>query len=388
MILTIKFNKKNAFSYILWAIILFSYFFQFPFSFLSQFIVPSVMLLIILNTDVNEFKRNKLFSLNFLLFLIFLCIPFIISIFKNVEMSRIMRFFLILISIPLCTQVKLKNYDNYYRIMIFFAIIKSILLVLIALYLIKTNDHTLIRNWVLANNLGDIYLAGSFSPRVQVQGNAFLVVIFILSFIKNNKFRLSNIILLFGILAAGNFAFVLGLILFVFYKMYLYVLLWSKKNKQKLMMLIVAIIIIIAFLIPYINAKIEIKSLYSNVVRIEQIKVLTEGNFLIGEGLGSVINASTTFRNYNNDIYFELQTLYIYNQIGIIGLFLFYMTLFSAFFKKRMTIVIVYCIYLFYALWNPYCFDTTQMMATIIIINLPNYVGGRLHEKNCINDTI
>lgn len=69
----------------------------------------------------------------------------------------------------------------------------------------------------------------------------------------------------------------------------------------------------------------KVKAEFSNAVRVEQIQVLTETNPIIGSGLGHNVSGGGVWRQYDGDTYFELQTLYIYNQIGIIGLGTFYL---------------------------------------------------------------
>ena len=127
---------------------------------------------------------------------------------------------------------------------------------------------------------------------------------------------------------------------------------------------------------------VESKSLFSNAARLEQANFLIDTNFFIGDGIGNFVRKIGQFRNYNNQIYYELQTLYIYNQIGIIGLSLFYAVNILGLkgIKHQNEKLILYLIYLFYTFWNPYCFDTTQMMAIITLINVEfNYPERKLY---------
>ena len=137
------------------------------------------------------------------------------------------------------------------------------------------------------------------------------------------------------------------------------------------------VVVVIAALVPYISAKIEEKSAVSNMVRIEQALVLLTANPLIGDGLGCWVTAHTQNLHYNGNIYFELQTLYIFKQIGIIGLGLFYAVTLKPMCAAGKTRFIFYLIYLFFSFWNPYCFDTTQIITILLIINT-----SQLGEKN------
>ena len=82
-------------------------------------------------------------------------------------------------------------------------------------------------------------------------------------------------------------------------------------------------------------------------------------------------------------MYFEMQTLYIINQIGIVGILLFYSLVFVNVKKQGIEKVIVYVIYLIYSFWNPYCFDTTQIIATILIINVSTKELENIESSDC-----
>ena len=58
------------------------------------------------------------------------------------------------------------------------------------------------------------------------------------------------------------------------------------------------------------------------------IRDLTETpiTLLFGQGFGNVINVITDYRDYRNNYYFELQTIYILNQVGILYFVLFWVT--------------------------------------------------------------
>lgn len=62
-------------------------------------------------------------------------------------------------------------------------------------------------------------------------------------------------------------------------------------------------------------------TLHSNAVRKDQAEVLFSGNIITGNGVGNTITAKTKYRDYSGPDYFEVQTLYVINQIGIIGYF-------------------------------------------------------------------
>jgi hypothetical protein len=119
---------------------------------------------------------------------------------------------------------------------------------------------------------------------------------------------------------------------------------------------------------PYVSHQYEAKKVISNATRTDQAKVLlTTGNIISGNGFGTSIHSVTKFRDYTDDIYFELQTLYIINQIGLIGYFLFMLCTIYIFYNHNKRMLPVYIIYLLYTFWNPYCFDTTHMVAAFFL---------------------
>lgn len=376
-------SKKNV-SNALWGLLLLSYFFQFPFKNLSHLIIPSLFLFIIINID--KLRINSNFCRFFIILLLYLFFSSVYSLHLGTEFSRIIRFLLILVFIPICTLIKFDDFDSYYKTFIKFSFIKSIVIITIALYLVYTQNHDYIRNWVTMNGLGDIYLLGPLSPKVQVHGNALLVMAFIISYMKDKGFSKVNIILLLGVLFAGNFAYYLGVALFFVCKGVLLGYKWLKQKNKKIVILLITFIIGIIISIPYIQSTIKLKSEFSNAVRFEQAEMLLDTNALIGNGIGHSISKTTEFRKYDGDIYFELQTLYIYNQLGIIGIILFYITVLSQFFDKKGKLII-YLIYLFYTFWNPYCFDTTQMIVTIIVMNC-DFIERIFNNDKSINNNI
>lgn len=192
---------------------------------------------------------------------------------------------------------------------------------------------------------------------------------FILDCYRNKCVTFTKLILLLGILCAGNFAFVLGvgvIVILIFVQKVL-----EDKKGIRLILVFVLFILLSPYVLKYINQKIEDKSAMSNATRVEQIHVLlSDCNPFVGNGLGSFIKYDGTFRNYNGNMYFELQTLYVYNQIGIIGLFLFYVITMYGIYLKSKKGLIVYLIYLFYSFFNPYCFDTTHMFVVLLLSNV------------------
>ena len=357
-------------SLLCWCLALFCYFFQFPLRRLASFIVPSIFLYVIFNYRNLKLWNDKLYLLLLTLWYVFLGLECFNSVFRGNDINHIFRFLELLSFLPICLFIKKDKFDSEYRVLVFFAVLKSLLLIGIAIYLIKLGDHRIIRNYVLGMQGGDVYLAGSYRPKVQLQGNGIIPFVFMLYNTRKIHLNFNSICLFLGILVAGNFAFLLCLGLFFIYK--IYKLICSKRNRLGTVTPIVLLFFLFSlpFAFKYINETRKQKAGYSNAIRIEQAQFLLNTNYFIGNGLGNNVQEQGRFRTYENDIYFELQTFYIFNQIGISGLFIFYILILFGIWKKNRTLFSVFIIYLFYSFWNPYCFDTTEMIVIISILNL------------------
>ena len=117
------------------------------------------------------------------------------------------------------------------------------------------------------------------------------------------------------------------------------------------------------------NSILEEKAGYSNAVRKDQAEILLSGNIITGNGVGNTITAKTKYRDYSGADYFEVQTLYVINQIGIIGYSLFLILTFGLLLKRKnsFALVFIYFTYLAYTFFNPYCFDTTHMITGFLL---------------------
>lgn len=363
---------------------LFSYYFQCPFAYLSRFIIPFTFAFILLESNNLHFKKYG-YQPFLYFYIVFLNVLFIFSILKGTELSRILRFYLILLAIPICFAVKDQEFEAGEKLFIYLAFAKSVMLIGIAVWLLWSQDYEPFRNWARIHNFGDIYILQGI-PRVQVKGNALLLVAFMLDYLKKRRLTISSIIVFLGILAAGNFAFILGLGAFFGYRMV--AVLFSNRGRKRFQKIAIILfgIIGLAIIIPYANNQKVLKSAYSNKVRIEQAKILLDTNILTGNGLGySVTTDNELLEKYNNSLYYEMQTFYIFNQIGLLGIIPFYIITLWPAYKNGKQKFWIYLIYLFYSFWNPYCFDTTQMLAIIAIVNFKEI---HIEEGKCYSNCI
>ncbi|MBR3768514.1 MAG: hypothetical protein IKL10_09805 [Clostridia bacterium] len=281
--------------------------------------------------------------------------------------------------IPFSCFIKDENFNQKKELFLNLAMIKSIILIFIGTIIVHDGDFRVFRDWAYSFGLGDIYFLNRFIPKVQVHGNALLVIAFMLDCLSDKKITKRKILLLLGVLVAGNFAFILALLAFIAWQAGTFAIKLAKRNKYVKYISIAVIIIAVAVLVPYFISKIVEKAATSNAVRLEQAKVFLDANPFIGDGLGCWVTAQTEHLSYNGEIYFELQTLYIFKQVGIITLLLFYAVTLIPMYYAGKNRFIFYLIYLFFSFWNPYCFDVTQIITIILAINISQL--GEVNDK-------
>ena len=366
---------SNFIGIVAWTLSLAAYFFQFPFSWASRWILPCFFVFLATQIANIRLPENKILRRIIAIYIIYLCVEAIRSVVLGVSFGRIARFFVILLLIPLCCMIRPKFFKRHLRILTYLATIKAILLIVIAFNLLVVGNHEAIRAWVTTHNRGDIYLLHGL-PYVQVHGNALLMVAFMVDCMHHRRLTKQGALILVGILCAGNFAFILGLGGFAAYSLWAYLVPKIKAGEVNLRKLIITASICAIPAIIYFIYKIIEKSSVSNVVRLDQIKFLLDTNLLWGRGLGSIIEVTTSIATYSGDIYFELQTLYIINQIGFVGIALYFFISLHAVSKRGKSTLIVYLLYLLYSFWNPYCFDATHLISCFAILNMLPFGGN------------
>ena len=145
---------------------------------------------------------------------------------------------------------------------------------------------------------------------------------------------------------------------------------WQKGiTFKKLFVILVALVVGTGFCFYALDQR-EQKEDAGNALRAAQAKILLSGNPLVGEGLGAKVYDNGQLGRTADDKYFELQTLYIFFQIGFVGLVLFYLSNILA--LRRVHSADAWCVYVAYLIgsfFNPYCFDTTQMVTAVLCGN-------------------
>lgn len=246
--------------------------------------------------------------------------------------------------------------------------------------------NSMVRGYFQRNGFGDIYSRNGFYFRIIIKGNELLPVAFMLADMvyKKGIKRIVKYIILMGVAISGNLASFISLSAYVFLRLMI-----NKKGRKVLLGL--TYIFMAFFLIfnkpimGYVSKTMALKNESSMPIRYEQAAALIGDmrewyDVLMGKGMGSTITAKTEHREYKEDIYFELQILYFFNQLGVITFFtLIIYNLFLTFkvLLNKETLIIYGC-YLLYALTNPYILNTTHIIVIICLISFKHII-----EKQC-----
>jgi hypothetical protein len=366
---------------------------QVPLNSYSIIMNLSILFFIILNWKdilVNIKKKNIELML-YITSILMLSLIFY-SLYLGNEVSLIIRFFMILSLVILSYLIKPNK--KYISIFIFFITLQAVFIILFEIYLtsyFNIESYYPIRLFFQESGWGDVYTRDGIMWKIQTLGNALLPFAFFISVIyyKGLKKIIYMLVFLIAILCAGNFAFILAIILF-------FILYYFSNKKWTLQRIIKNGIYLFLFIsitsVPVYNhfsTVIAEKAISSNPIRIDQSNILINNmnenisTILFGKGLGNKIQVKTQWRDYSNNIYYEMQALYIMNQIGILFFiwFIFINILLSLYFIRYKVLLIAYGSYIFYALFNPYFLDTNHIVVIIVLLSLRKV----LDEKNILN---
>ncbi len=329
---------------------------------------------ILQNTD-----RNRLFFL-----LLFVGWGFVMLGYSSVAGNTVgnsMRFLIILILIQAAFFVKPN--PRYIHILIGFLVLQSLFLISMHLVLnlfFNMSSYLFVRLFFQAQGWGDLYTYNGLFYNIQILGNALLPfgVFVSVVFYSGIKRILLTLVLFVGMLVAGNFAFVLGVLAFVA------ILFFVTKSFNTRKFLVFAMLgIFMGALVAkpamnYLQNTISKKSEDSNPTRIDQSVVLWNDlsenpvSLIFGKGLGNTLKVKTKWRDYTDNIYFELQSLYFLNQMGFLNFFIFLISnvLCVVLFFRVTLVKVIYVAYIIYAFFNPYFLDTSHIVVIITLISL------------------
>jgi hypothetical protein len=305
------------------------------------------------------------------------------------------RFLIILILIQAAFFIKPKS--SYIHILIGFLVVQSLFLIVLHLVLnlfFNMTSYMFLRLFFQAQGWGDLYTYNGLFYNIQVLGNALLPfgVFVALVYYTGVRRILLTTVLFAGMLVAGNFAFVLGVVAFVSFSFFAA----KSFNTRKFLGLAVVALCVGVLLarpaINYLGKTISNKSQESNPTRIDQSVVLWENlsenpvTLIFGRGLGNTLKVKTKWRDYTDNIYFELQSLYFLNQMGLVN-FLFFAianVLCVVLFFREAMVKIIYAAYIIYAFFNPYFLDTSHIVVIITLISLNQELEKRRAKQMTI----
>ncbi len=342
----------------------------------------------------NNNKYNVVLLLLYLLAIAFL-IPY--SIFMGNNLGLVFRFSFILLFLMLGFFIKPN--EKYLSVFLFFNIFQALFLIgfhLILNYFFTIDTYNIVRFWFKEHGFGDVYTYNGYLYNIQLLGNALLPVSFFICLVifKGFKRFLMASISLLGVLVAGNFAFFLGV--FIFFVLFIFIKVKVEFINWILSFAFLFCISLAMFnpVLNYIETTLDKKSEESNPVRIDQAQVLLDDlkesnfTFLFGKGLGNTVDRKTKWRNYQDNVYFELQSLYFLNQLGVLPFLIFvsFNILLIIIFFSNPLVKATYISYLFYSSFNPYFLDTSHIIVVVVLISLNRYLKiNKGISQNAIN---
>lgn len=319
-------NGRQAVYSFLFFIVVFIVTRQVPFSDYS--LIANIAVLILVFGMVSYDRLN---IINICLVALWLCVLVQYSLFRGNEYSLILHFMLAILL--LITSNFVENVPKKI-LKIFFILISIQCIFLIIMEVVLNTYYTqssylVLREYFSDKGWGDLYTYNGYFYRVQVKGNALIPVAFYLTFIKEVQqyikyIKIHRVLAFIGICIAGNFAFWISTALFIVG----YSLIFGKNKILKIITIFSAFILMSGLLLDYVLEVLSRKG-ESLGTRGDQYNVLISNltnsisNFIFGNGLGSTLSVRTSFRDYTGDIYFELQGIYYFFQLGILNAIIF-----------------------------------------------------------------
>lgn len=395
--LRVRSNKQKLVDF-LFIVVVFIVTRQVPFAFLSP--IMNVCVITLLGLSLYKATLDRC---TYAVLFCFLVLPLCCSLFYSIfitdnDFVLAVKFFIVLLSVGLAYFVRVDRIAL--RWFVGLCLLQTAVLIVIHLYLLlysSIETYLPIRFFFMEKGWGDVYTYNGIFYRIQIKGSALLLIALVLNIeIKLFKYQYLIAIMLFtGVVLAGNFAFLISLVLYLLYKLF------SLSGVKSIHLYLLSIFSAIVFasiampsVVDYAMSTLEMKQESSLGVRSDQftelMKNLTESPFslLMGQGLGNTLNVKTEFRDYTGDTYFEVQTLYVINQLGIIFFlgFILYNVLITL---KRwgtfsFSLYFIYLIYITYAVTNPYIFDTNHVIVIIVLNSLQAIlIKKNEYERHC-----
>lgn len=380
-------SGRHSLCCFLFFIVLFILTRQVPFS--SYSFISNIAIIILLLLLINS-NRNSIVSISYIS--LWLSVLFIYSLFSGNEATLIIHF-MIAIILLLSSNFAQNIPKIFLQIFFILVTLQSLFLIFMELVLnifYTPSSYLILREIFIDNGWGDLYTYNGYFYRVQVKGNALIPVAFFLTFIREVKdyikyINFYRVVLFIGISIAGNFAFWISTLFFLIG----YSLFFEKNKVIKSIFVLVLIISASGFIFNYVS-DVLLRKVDSLGTRGDQYVVLIDGltrniyYFIFGNGLGSTLSIRTSFRDYTDNIYFELQSVYYVYQLGILNSIIFFALMVYLALKKiyYKDLLFIYVVYVSYALSNPYFLDTNHIVL-IVILRLVYEVRRKNRLYNC-----
>lgn len=346
--------------------------------------IMNVMLLLFFALGVTKISKSVVADKAVIFLIILLSVHAIYSITLGNDVSLVFRFYVILLLVVLAYYSEFCS-KKLWNTVVWIYLLHSFIVIGIAITLaivFGSSGSSVVRNYFLLNQHGDVYTFGNLFYRVQIKGNALLPVMFMLCFhlwcsLRTKWYAFCCGVLFTATIFAGNFAFLIALTVF-FMLYYLLQISTIRQLRRYMLSIIVGTVGFLLVGLNYVLSTLEKKSGSAGSslgLRQEQLNLLLEDlnssitDILIGKGLGNLLPYKTMFRDYTDAVYYELQAVYILNQTGFILFSLFsFFCVFLAFkrFGQNVFILIFLC-YVMYAITNPYIFDTYHVLVVVLI---------------------
>ena len=372
-----KIGLKDTLSMLLWGMLIFIITRQVPFVSYSIFGNLALLSIVVLNIRYNAtgFNRTFLPILCWWFFLIFY------ALLLGNDVALVVRFALIIFFLLAAYFIILPS--QMIKLLFAFTLLQCIFLIgleFILLLFFNLETYEPLRHYFINQGWGDVYSFTGHFYNIPVKGNALLPFVYMLSYFApvfpRKRKRFFRCVYLLAIVFAGNFAYLISLFFFHFILFFM-----QNESFRQLQIKVLGLsFLIVLFFIPGLIfvENVMSKKVDSMGTRQDQVDVLLRDmgqkhtTVWLGKGLGNTVSEKTAYRDYTGNIYFELQTVYFFNQLGIINFIGFILlNLFLAYTKIRdPKLLFVYLCYILYAFTNPYILDTNQVIVILTLITV------------------
>lgn len=301
------------------------------------------------------------------------------SLLLGVELASAVRFLLVTVGTLLAFHIAPAAISA--RLALAPLVLQSVLIVAISLSLAVLQDleaASAIRSMVLESNWGDIYSFDGFYYRVQLIGNALIPLLFLVSLWRWRQglfYRAAAAASLLGLAAAGNLTYVLVAIVAILMRT------WQVARRSLAARVVIGVVVCAALVLVWDTASDAFNKKFgaddsSMGVRFDQVDVAVSLwgesplRFVLGAGLGSSFPDGRE-RAYSESQYIELQSLYLFVQLGLLGSAIYLASLaFSARHRLSTDGQKIFWLYMLSGITNPYILDTNQIIAAMLLVCL------------------